>query len=53
MTFGVSLYGKVIESVGEESAEKIFGHESHDVTAGRRKASNEKPRVIEWLIYEG
>jgi len=32
---------------------KMFGNENCDVTAGRSKANNEKPRIIEWSIYEG
>jgi len=40
MTCGVSLYGKVIEGAGEENAEENVW--ACDVTAGRRKANNER-----------
>jgi hypothetical protein len=45
VTCGVSNYGDVIGSVGEERRvlKKMFGHENDDVTAGRREANNEKP----------
>ena len=32
---------------------KMFVRDSYDVTAGRRKAKNGKPCIVEWSIHEG